>query len=848
MGKGRIVVSKRVLALTSIVPSLLALVIGWFALRRKNGQPRSDPSSASAAQPESPPPSNPTSTSPVDQDSLLAENLALKQRLEETQQRLRLLEEKSAGQRSSFAIPSKASLLAAAVALGVLALAAIPSILVVLHRWMNRTDLPDIVRPVWCKVDFLCGTELPSYFLYIFVICLALLALSLTVRFPGLEDFKPFKRSLAPDFAETKVAPVQRAVARWVFRVAAVGFVAILLASWLSSYKPGWLYLLVMVAFLVSWALAEVPLAAALDTIRRNAYLIGSLLLVQMALALFLADLYSGKPFQWIYLFLLILALILASLVPVYRRIHPVVGLIFLAEIVFTIQINSWIYSIVGDEYSFFGYVTDAIQHQDFNAIGANLFNGSAVYGSHPYFSSLLQAISMALLGTNNFGWRFSSVFLAAVSIGFFYLFFKNFVSERVALITAALLAVSQYLMNFGKIGYNNLQALFVMGLILWAGGFALRYGRSLGFFILGLCMGGAFYVYPAALYILPIPIIFLLFYLPPVNSQALRRWGAMVAGMLLLVFPLFFQPEYWQSKIAGTIFNAPSITQSAGDLGYHLGSNFLYALFSYVYAAEQTHFVYTSYVDPFTAIFVPIGVALLIKKLKGDRFPLFILTTFLVELFLVGVSHDRIAPSATRMFLLLPWFFFFAALGMDWIVRTFARLSTNSRLLPALLSSFLVISLAFNLYQAYPLYRQSSSGSPDLEMLFLRLLQHDEVNDHGTAKTYLFITQPDWGIDGIRILQDVYSVPDSQSQLLRTAVETPDLPSATVERIKEDNTLVIIQPWMDETLRVAIEDELKQLGKSSCEVRDTPQTDPQFTLWYSPDMQGVCEEANQTY
>jgi 4-amino-4-deoxy-L-arabinose transferase-like glycosyltransferase len=843
MGKERIVVPKLVLTLTSLVPTLLVLVVGWFALHRKNGH--SQPGS-SDAQPESSLLPNQISTSPVDRDSLLAENLALKQSLEETQQRLRLLEEKSASQRFFFEIPSKASIQSAAIALAVLALAAVPSVLVVLHRWMNQDGLPDIVRPLWCKVNFLCNMELPSYFLYIFVICLALLVLLLAVRFPRLEDFKLFKGSLAPDFVEANVVPVQRVIARWVVCVAAAGFVGILLASLLSSYKPGWLYLLVIVAFLVGWALAEVPLATVLDTIKRHAYLIGALVMVQVALVLFLADLYSGKPFQWIFLFLLILALALASLVLANRRIHPVIGLIFLAEIVFTIQINSWVYSIVGDEYSFFGYVTDIIQHQDFNAIGANLFNGSAVYGTHPYFSSLIQAISMALLGANNFGWRFSSLFLAAVSIGFFYLFFKNFVSERVALTITALLAVSQYLMNFGKIGYNNLQALFVMGLILWASGFALRYGRSLGFFILGLCMGGAFYVYPAALYVLPIPVIFLLFYLPPNNLQALRRWGAMVAGMLLLVCPLFFQPQYWQSKIPGTIFNAPSITQSAGDLGYHIGSNFLYAMFSYLFAPDQTHFVYTSYVDPFTAIFIPIGVVLLIKKLKGDRFTLFILVTFLVELFLVGVSHDRATPSATRMFLLLPWFFFFAALGMDWIARTFSKLSTSPHLLSGLLGSFLIISLAVNLYQAYPMYRQSSVGTSDLEVLFLRLLQHDEAKDPGNAKNYLFITQPDWGIDGIRILQSVYSVPDSQSQLHRIAVETPDLPTATVEQIEEDNTLVIIQPWMDETMRVSIEGELKQLGKSSCEVRDTPQSSPQFTLWYSPDMQGVCEEANQ--
>jgi len=840
MRKTRIVVSKLVVAMTSLVLPLVAMMVGWFALRRKDEYPQPDP----PAQPGSPFPSNQDSTFPVNLESLQAENQALKQRLEETQQRLHLLEEKSA--KPHFSPPPKASLLSAIVALGAFVLAVVPSIFVILHRWVNQDGVQDVGRSLWCKVDFLCKTELPSYFLYIYIISLTLLVLALVIRFPGLEDFKPFKSQLAPDFAEENVSLAQRSVARWTFRVAAVGCIAILLAALLLSYTPGWLYLLAIIAFLVSWALVEVPFATMIDAIKRNAGHFGALVLVQAALVLFLEDLNSGEPFHWVYLLLLILALAILALTQ--RRVHPVISLIFLAEIVFTIQINSWIYSTVGDEFSFWNYVVDPIQKQSFNEIGAHLFYGSAVYGTHPYFSSLIQAVSMALLGTNSFGWRFSSLFLAAVSIGFFYLFFKNFVSKRVALIIAALLAVSGYLMNFGKIGYNNLQALFVMGLILWASGFALRYGRSLGFFILGLCMGLAFYVYPAALYILPIPVIFLLFYLPPKDLQALKRWGAMLGGMLLLVCPLFFQPDYWLAKVAGTVFYNPSVTQSAGDFAFHIGSNFLYSLFSYVYSLDQSHFVYTSYVDLFTSIFVPIGMVLLVKKLKGDRFSLFVLVTFLIELFLVGVSHDRTDPPTTRMFLMLPWFFFFAALGMDWIARTFARLSTNSQLLPALLSSFLVISLAVNLYQAYPQYRLSSAGTPGVEALFLRLLQHDEAEDPSHPKTYFFIVQPGWGIDGIRLLQNIYSVPNSQAQLLSTEVETPDLPPATVDQIKEDNTVVVLPVEIDETVRTAIGNELQQLGKSSCDVSDTPATDPRFTLWYSPDMQGVCDEANRSY
>jgi 4-amino-4-deoxy-L-arabinose transferase-like glycosyltransferase len=760
------------------------------------------------------------------------------------QQRVQLLEQQVSKRPSHPAVSMKALLSGGAVPLVALLLALVPPVFVILHRWMDQKYLADIVHQTWCKVDFLCSTELPSYFLYIFIAYAALLALLLVFRFVRAEGFKAVAHPLAAP--ETQAGARQLLIGLWLQRIAGAGLAVIILATLFLHHTPGWDYVLGLTILLAGWVLVEIPLTSIFARIKAQAYPVGAVILVQVALALFLANLYSGRQVEWAFLLLLILSL--AAAFTVFKRINPIVWVIFLAEILYTIQINSWVYSIIGDEYSFFTYVTDVIRHQNFLTIGANLFNGFAVYGTHPYFSSLLQAISMALLGADNFGWRFSSLFLAAISIGFFYLFFKNYVSTRLALIVAVLLAASQYLMNFGKIGYNNLQALLVMALVLWASGFALCHARLLGFFILGLCMGGAFYVYPAALYVLPVPVLFLLIYMPPSNAHARRRWAATGIGLLVLVCPLFFQPAYWQAKVVGTFFNNPSITQSAGSLLYHFGTNLLYSLVSYVYIPEQTHFVLTSYVDLFTSIFIPIGAILLIKDLRREKFALFVLLAFLVELVLIGASHDRVIPSTTRMFLLLPWFFFFAALGLDWIARSISQVISRPRVLPGLVGGLLVICLASNLYQAYPRYRISSTGSPDLEVLFLRMLQHDKIEDPGTPKIYLFITQPDWGIDGLRLMQNIYSLPDSQAQLLRVAVDNPGLPAGTAERIQDPNTLVIIQPWMDKPLRDAMENELRQIGKESCPVSTTPQTAPQFTLWYSPNLASMCTEANGNY
>jgi 4-amino-4-deoxy-L-arabinose transferase-like glycosyltransferase len=785
-----------------------------------------------------------TPVTPPNNSSLLVENLVLKQRLDEMQQRLQALEQELSKHPAHPPISLKTVLSRGAVPLAALLLALVPPLFVMLNRWMGQNNLADIVRQTWCKVDFLCSMQLPSYFLYVFIAYAALIALLFIFQIVKTEGYQVVTHPTSTP--EKQIGARALLIGRWLQRIAGAGLAIILLATLFFNHIPGWDYVLALILLLAGWVLVQVPLTAMIARINAQAYLLGAVVLVQVALALLLARLNSGQPLEWVYPLLFILALGVAF--PVIKRIHPIVWVIFLAEILYTIQINSWIYSIIGDEFSFFGYATDIVRTQNFLTIGAHLFNGTGVYGSHPYFSSLLQAISMALLGVNNFGWRFSSLFLAAISIGFFYLFFKNYISTRLALIVAILLAGSQYVMNFGKIGYNNLQALLMMGIILWASSYAVRHAHLLGFFILGLCMGGSFYVYPAALYVLPVPILFLLIYMPPSNARALRRWAAVGIGLLVLVCPLFFQPAFWQSKVAGTIFYNPSLTQSAGSLLYHFVTNLIYSFFSYVYTPEQTHFVITSYVDLFTAIFIPIGVILLVKDARREKFALFILLAFLVELFFIGATHDRLTPSTTRMFLLLPWFFYCAAFGLDWIARSISHMFSRPNLLPGLVGGLLVICLVSNLFQAYHVYRTLSTGSPNLEVLFLRMLQHDKIEDPNAAKSYLFITQSDWGIDGIRQLQEIYSLPDSQAQLLRVAVENPDLPASTVDRIQDPNTLVIIQPWMEQTLRTAIENELSQLGKSSCQVSTTPLNSPQFTLWYSPNLAFMCTEANENY
>lgn len=816
------------IALTSII----AFIVGdrlsrWW---RKPHAARRPPT------PPSPVPLGPPTPSLSRPAELITEDQALRRRAQRLE--TRFPSQIPLGMEQAPPRPSRAIRHPGLIAAIGVTLAAVLPALVVADRWLGRTEVQAWARELWCGAEALCRTGLPGYFAIGLATLAVLTVLLLAARsLPAPSDMDPAHLPLSPIAGQSRV-PLDKA-GRVMRLLAAAGFLVVAAAGFGWDRLPGWEYAAVIALYLLGQFALEKPISEWWSTLRARGPRLLSLGISQVGLALLLAGLLASRPLQSIVGLVLIAPL-------VYRlargeRLSPAFWLVSAAAVLYSFRINSWLFSVIGDEYSFFLQARTILQQHGLMGIGTRLFSGQAVYGVHPYFSSLIQAASMALLGIDNFGWRFSNAYLMALTAGLLFLFWDGFLSRRAALTAAVLMVASHYMINFSKIGYNNVQALFVTALVLWAAGAALRATSPLAFTGVGLAMGLCLYVYPAGLYALPLPLLLLFFFMPPRSKQALRAWALMAGAFCLLLLPLLFQPGYWASKVAGTLFNNPDITSSSGSLFYHIGSNFLYSLLSYVYTPEESHFVVASYVDPLTAVFIPIGLVLLIRQFKASRFSRFLLIAFLVELLLVGVTHDRRTPTATRMFLLLPWWTTQASLGLLWILDQTGRLRTKRW--PLLLALAAIVGL--NIYQAVGLFRQRTEGRASLEVLFLRMLQRDAREDPANEERYLFLTEPNWGIDGIRLLRDVYGMPASQDLLERAVVETPLLDTDVASRIREDNTVVIIQPWMEEALRLGVEDSLRELGKEPCPVSDTLTTRVVFQLWLSRPYDSLCRRAN---
>ena len=785
----------------------------------------------------------------------------LRQQIGALQQRVAALEAELVQERAVLR-PGE-TLARTALLLMAAALALLPPVLVVHDRWLGHPEVPGWLQNAWCRTGPLCRSAYPAYFL---VILPALLACALVVwllcrRLPAdwllpLETWSQpgggadFKRPAARK--ATEVVATNRPGARanaivpraqfWIaWAVIAAAAASLGLLAWQAIRRnsiPGWEFALAYLLLLAGWLLREIPGGAVRAGWRHRGRALVGVALAAVALLLTLASLYGARQFQWITVLGLLLAGV--NLWRIRREVSPIFWIGLLALALFATNMNAWWLSAIGDEYSFWAYARQIVEQQPLAFIADHVFVGQAVYEAHPYLSSLIQAGFMKLFGGSGFGWRVSNACLSAAAILLFFGFFRAFVQRRTALMAALFLAMSHYLMSFGKIGYNNLQAFFAEAAVLAGAAWAVRSRRWAAFVLLGTAMGLCFYVYPAALYVLPLPLLLLLFYAPPVSRRMLGRWLALVVSLLIPVFPLLLQPGYWQAKVAGTLWYNPALTRTAGDALANVARNLIYSTLSFLFVPQEDHFIAVAYVDPLTAALVSLGLAAVCYlALRRQRFAWCLLLAFAALLLVVGASHDRPYPTGTRMFLLLPWFALFAAAGLTWLLALLQGIGLRPRVGMALCAAIFVAALGLNLYQAYPLARDRMAGFQSLENLTFRIIQRAQPEESTAPKTYVFITSPAWSVAGFRLMPEVYPI---QARFAEVVVTEPILPESANGLITDGNALVIIEPWLDPAWQQALEPALRSLGKASCPIRAT-NGDQRFVLWYTPGLERFCGE-----
>ncbi len=728
--------------------------------------------------------------------------------------------------------PDRETLITRLILLAALLLAAIPSALVVAQKWLNI--LPgDWNRETWCKVDFLCKTILPSYFL---VILWCFLALTILMILGGRKPIVVTENVLV-SFSDHTVSPRQKQIGFYLLIASGLGMTAVIILSQITQKWPGWDLVLVWGAYMAGWTVRSIPFAFLLKSWNRDGEYWVSLLLGHVAVVTVLAAYYDVT--QIFYLSLVLLVLTFGNLWRFRKRVPAIYWIISITLVVYSININGWWTSIIGDDYNFHNIAWQFAEKMSFTQIGEMLFKADGAHGTHPYFSSFVQGISMKLVGHDSFGWRFSNLYLSALGVGLFYLFCKSFLVKREALVAACLLASSHYVMTFGKIGYNNLQALFALTLTLAITAWALRWRQPIVFALLGSVMAMCFYLYPASLYVIPVPIILLLLYYPPASRSAIVRWVVMIIPLLAMIYPLLMQPVYWSTKVAGTLFFRPYLVESVAAVIRHFAQNIFYAILSIFYIAEG-HYIAVSYIDPVSASFVFIGYFVLLTQIRRQRFAIFTALFFVLFLFTVSASHDRETPPSTRMFLMLPLFALFGMWGIMWVEQSikkadFFELSTNRMLVPILL----VVIAGTNLVQAYTISPMRFAPTQSAESLFVGITQSIQQAEPNSPKNFAVIYGDVWGIQGLVEFQNVYPHL-AWFHLYGIQILEPKLPEEDFKLFSDRNTLIMVSPYIDPEWQNALDASLQALGKVRCDV-STPDGQKRFALYYAPDLPSAC-------
>jgi 4-amino-4-deoxy-L-arabinose transferase-like glycosyltransferase len=605
-------------------------------------------------------------------------------------------------------------------------------------------------------------------------------------------------------------------ISRLCFLASGLGFIFVVVSNGVRGRLPGLDLVLVIILYFSGWIIHEPHFLRANMNLLSD--VIGTALLISEMLLLVITISSVVHHSNNYILPILLLIPLLAISVYFFPKVRRITIILFLGMVLFSINIDAWQTSYIGDEYSQFELSYSIAEEKDINILAADLFNAEGNYKTTPMMASYLQAFFLKVFGADGFGWRISNALLCTLGIGLLYLFYKTFLGDPLALSAAALLVCSEYLISFGKIGYANLQAFFILSVLLTAAIWAARSTRFIAFVILGISMGFAFYLFPAALYTLPIPILLLFIYRPPFTKASILRWGTMMISMGILIYPLFLQPNYWALKIPGTFLDNTLFPNSIGGYLDHFSSNALYALFSFLYVQQDTHFVSISYVDPLTGFLILLGISYALLFIRKSRFIVFSLLSFLIILLLAGVSHGYLVPPTTRMFLLLPWWVLFAVLGLEYLLGRIRSYFTASSHLPVLfLVGILTITVILNVYQAFVISYGSFSDNQNIGSYFIKTAEESEKYQPGIIKNYIVLMDNSKDVGEFILFKTVYPEYFHSSTIQEVVMESPILSEDILTRLTSPNTIIFLYHISNPDWIEIIESEIKERGKNSC-------------------------------
>ena len=430
------------------------------------------------------------------------------------------------------------------------------------------------------------------------------------------------------------------------------------------------------------------------------------------------------------------------------------IGLCLAGVLIGTFRLEGFPEQLIGDEGNFWNIARDIAR----GTLHPSLF-GMGVY-TFPVFSSMFQAWFLRVFGINLWGWRLSSVLTGLLTLPPLYLLVREAFNRVIAIVASLILLTSPYFLAFSRLGYNNIQALFVTTLAfywLYAG---LKRKSSLYYYLAGCTAGFGFYVYFSARLIIVALLLMLamvwlvrrLSFREAFQATCLVSFSTLLVAVPHIIYGAYHDPQAISFKTFESVFFntfnglqfyspdelfavTPPFVVNGNELFYHpviylelIARGLIRTLLAFQKPwLISEHFIAAPLTGTIGVVFYLVGITLVAWRFKRPR-NLMLLLWFLFNV--LGLSTlNTVPPRHTHMVAVIPALAIFTALGIHAIlagvVSLHERLAKKENLILLLLVLLVGAGGLWDYFIAMP---REYRPHPDQVILWAALNADDEA------------------------------------------------------------------------------------------------------------------------
>ncbi len=326
--------------------------------------------------------------------------------------------------------------------------------------------------------------------------------------------------------------------------------------------------------------------------------------------------------------------------------------LVSLFLIVHVPTLTDWYYAAIGDEFGFYELGSEFAN----NGISAP-FSQQGVDDYHPRLGMLMKSVVMDIVGTDHFGWKFSSVIMFCLTIPGVYVAGSTIGGRVAGAVAAVIFGSSHYLAGFTHIGYDHIDSFLPATWSVMMFLVAARTRSPFLYFIAGLMTGFCIYTNIAARVIFPTIVATGILQYIFGKQRTIFYWAVpWLIGCSVAAFPILLVDGYdlLDQTFGRVIGGQAEISELT--LTERLLRNIHLNLYAFNFNEKSTHYVSGSLLDPISGILAVTSAAFAVGRFRDHASSLLIIWLILAFVATGGISPYDWHTAVTRLFpMMLP-------------------------------------------------------------------------------------------------------------------------------------------------------------------------------------------------